>query len=54
MLHQENAIPGSTNGYIFAGAIPSTRQLEDYTVRVVPYHPQAFLPAELPLVTWQK
>jgi starch phosphorylase len=54
MLHQERAIPGSTNGYIFAGAIPSTRQLEDYTVRVVPYHPNAFLPAELPLISWPR
>jgi starch phosphorylase len=54
MLHQENAIPGSTNGYIFAGAIPPSRKMEDYTVRVVPYHPYAFLPAELPLITWQK
>lgn len=54
LLHQENAIPGSTNGYIFAGAIPSARKLEDYTVRVVPYHPNAFLPAELPLIAWQK
>jgi len=53
MLHQEHPIPGSTNGYIFAGAISSARRLEDYTVRVVPYHPNAFLPAELPLISWQ-
>jgi starch phosphorylase len=53
MLHQEHAIPGSTNGFIFAGAIASTRPLEDYTVRVVPYHPNAYLPAELPLIAWQ-
>lgn len=54
LLHQSSAIPGSTNGYIYSGAIPMTRQLEDYTVRVVPYHPNAYLPAELPLITWQK
>ena len=53
MLHQEHAIAGSTNGFIFAGAISSTRPLEDYTVRVVPYHPNAYLPAELPLIAWQ-
>ena len=53
MLHQEQAIPGSTNGYIFAGAFTSTRPLEDYTVRVVPYHPNALLPTELPLIAWQ-
>ncbi len=53
LLHQEHAIPGSTNGYIFAGAVTGSRPLEDYTVRVVPYHPNAFLPAELPLIAWQ-
>jgi glycogen phosphorylase len=53
MLHKEHPIAGSTNGYIFAGAIPATRPLSDYTVRVVPYHPDAFLPAELPLIAWQ-
>ncbi len=53
MLHQEQAIPGSANGYIFAGAFASTRPLEDYTVRVVPYHPNALLPTELPLIAWQ-
>lgn len=54
MLHQEHAIPGSSNGYIFAGVISSPRSLEDYTVRIVPYHPNAYLPAELPLISWQK
>lgn len=53
MLHQEHAIAGSTNGYIYAGAISSTRPYEEYTVRVVPYHPNAFLPAELPIICWQ-
>jgi len=53
MLHQEHAIPGSTNGFIFAGAVASSRPLNDFTVRVVPYHAQAFLPAELPIIAWQ-
>ena len=54
MLHQEHAIPGSTNGYIYAGAVDTSRPAEDYTVRVVPYHADAFLPAELPLIAWQR
>jgi glycogen phosphorylase len=53
MLHREHAIPGSANGYIFAGAAISVRPIEDFTVRVVPYHDDAFLPAELPLIAWQ-
>ena len=53
VLHQEHAIPGSTNGYIYAGALSGSRPVEDFTVRVVPYHPNALLPAELPLIAWQ-
>jgi len=53
LLHQEHAIPGSINGYIYAGEVASSRSLGDFTVRVVPYHPNAFLPAELPLIVWQ-
>jgi len=53
LLHQEHAIPGSTNGYIYAGALSGSRPVEDFTVRVVPYHPNALLPAELPLIAWQ-
>jgi starch phosphorylase len=53
LLHQEHAIPGSINGYIYAGEVASSRPLKDFTVRVVPYHRDAFLPAELPLIVWQ-
>lgn len=53
-LHREHAIPGSINGYIYAGVVSISRPLEDYTVRVVPYHPDAFLPSELPLIAWQQ
>jgi glycogen phosphorylase len=52
-LHRENAIPGSANGYIYAGGVESARPIKDYTVRVVPYHQHAMLPAELPLIAWQ-
>jgi starch phosphorylase len=54
LLHQEEAIPGTTNGYVYAGAVSSARPSDDYTVRVVPYHPDAFLPTELPLISWQR
>jgi len=54
MLHQEHAIRGATNGYIYAGSIAASRSVEDYTVRVVAHHPDAFLPTELPLIRWQR
>ncbi len=53
LLHQEQTIPGSSNGYIYAGAFETSRPVHHYTVRAVPYHSDAILPTELPLITWQ-
>jgi glycogen phosphorylase len=53
-LHKEQAIPGVMNGHIYGGVVPATRPFHEYTVRIVPYHPDAQLPAELPLVAWQR
>jgi starch phosphorylase len=53
-LHQEHAIPGTTNGHIYAGEVAAIRPAEDYTVRIVPYHPAAHIPMELPLIAWQR
>ena len=54
ILHEDHPIPGSTNGYIYAGAVTTDRPMTDYTVRVVPDHPDAVLPTELPLIAWQR
>lgn len=54
LLHQEHAIPGSNNSYIYAGIVKTPRPANDYTVRVVPYHLDAMLPTELPLIAWQR
>jgi len=53
-LHQEQAIPGATNGYIFAGDVRANRASADYTVRIVPHHADAYVPSELPLILWQQ
>ena len=53
-LHKEQTIPGAINGHIYAGAVSASRNFEEYTVRVVPYHEDAQLPAELPLIAWQR
>jgi len=53
-LHQEQRIPGSANGYVYAGEVTGTRRAGDYTLRVVPQHDSAFIPSELPLIAWQR
>ena len=53
-LLRGEAIIGATNGHIYAGTAPAARSAEEYTVRIVPYFPGVRVPAELPLILWQK
>ena len=53
-LRQERPAPGTTNGFVYVGAVETTRPAGDYTARATPYHSSARLPAELPLIAWQK
>lgn len=53
-LHREQAIPGAAHGYVYAGEVATSRPASDYTLRLVPHHPDAFVPAELPLIAWQR
>jgi starch phosphorylase len=54
VLYQEQAIPGSVHGYVYAGEIAGARNPEEYTLRIVPYHEAARIPVELPLIAWQR
>jgi starch phosphorylase len=54
MLYQEQAIPGSAHGYIYAGDVEGSRPAEDYTLRIVPWHEAVRIPTELPLIAWQR
>jgi starch phosphorylase len=51
-MHRHVEIPGVVNGYIYKCKVNSTRPYRDFTPRLVPYHPEANLPAENPLITW--
>ncbi|MBN9545738.1 MAG: alpha-glucan family phosphorylase [Alphaproteobacteria bacterium] len=51
-LHKEQEVPGAINGHVYAGLVPAIRPAKDYTVRIVPYHAAAQLPAELTLIRW--
>lgn len=54
VLHQERAIPGALNGFIYSCEVPSGRPARDYTVRALPNRASAILPAELPLIAWER
>ncbi len=44
----------SPHSNIYAGSAPADRPAEEYTVRIIPHHVGAAVPAELPLILWQK
>lgn len=54
ILHRDQAIRGAINGYVYVGLVPARRSASDYTVRIVPFHPAAQLPTEMPLILWQR
>ncbi len=47
-------LPGVASGYMYEGTVPSTRPPEDYTVRLVPLHPNVSVPLEAPRILWQR
>lgn len=46
-------VAGAMNGYTYAARVTTTRPPGEYTVRILPRHPEARVPAELPLIFWQ-
>ncbi len=51
-MQMTNAIVGAVNGYSFSGSVPADRPANHYTPRIVPYHPQAFIPHEDQHIFW--
>jgi starch phosphorylase len=51
---RERPMPGAVNGHIYVGLAPACRPADDLTIRVMPCRDEALLPAELPLIAWQK
>ena len=52
-MNRERAIPGAVNGFRFTADVPGGRPAGDYTPRIVPWHPAAFIPTEDAHIAWQ-
>jgi starch phosphorylase len=48
------ALLGASGAYQYQADIPARRPAEDYTVRVLPFHPQVRWPLETGLVYWER
>ncbi|HEB98205.1 MAG TPA: alpha-glucan family phosphorylase [Thiotrichales bacterium] len=53
-LQRVERLAGSVNGYLYTALIPSQRPASDYTLRVVPNHPDALVPLEANAIHWQR
>jgi starch phosphorylase len=47
-------ITGAVHGYCYYANVKTKRPFTDFTPRVIPHHPDAEIPAEASLITWQK
>jgi len=53
-LNRGELLVGSTNGFKYSATIPATRPAADYTPRLVPGHPGAFVPLEASFILWHE
>jgi len=53
-MSRQEAIPGTVNGYVYKADCPLTRPAHDFTPRIVPFHPDALIPLEEPLIVWKR
>jgi starch phosphorylase len=53
-MSQQDAIPGAVNGFIYTAECSASRPADHYTPRIVPFHPDALIPLEEPLIVWKR
>lgn len=49
-----HSLEGATHAYRYEGGLTTERPIEDFTARVIGYHPQAQVPGECGLIHWQE
>jgi len=54
LMDRKEQLAGSVNGFIYCADVPGKRRAEDYTPRIVPYHPYAFIPQEDAHILWMR
>ena len=47
-------LAGAVNGFVFGAKVAAARTAEDYTPRIVLYHPEAFVPMEEGHILWMR
>jgi glycogen phosphorylase len=52
VMERGDPLIGSTNAYTFTASVPADRPAADFTPRLVPFHPGAFVPLEANQILW--
>ncbi len=52
-LQRIEKLIGAVNSYLYRIEIPAQRSVNDYTLRVIPYHNELAIPLECNLILWQ-
>ena len=53
-MQQLGPLTGAVNGFVFGAKVAAARAAGDYTPRIVPYHPEAFVPMEEGHILWMR
>jgi len=53
VMRRQEAIPGAIKGYLFQAECPAARPAHHFTPRIVPYHPEAWVPLEESWILWK-
>ncbi len=52
-MKPQHPLLGAIGGFLYVGETPASRPPEHYSVRILPYHPEAVVPLELNRILWQ-
>jgi glycogen phosphorylase len=53
-MQRGHELLGSQGGYSYSASVPSTRPVQDYTARVIPFKSGAYVPLEAGQILWQR
>lgn len=53
-MDRGDQLAGTSNAYVFSARAPANRNPNDFTPRILPYHPEALVPLEASQILWQK
>ena len=54
VFDQGDKISGAINSYLYQTIVSASRPAVHFTPRIIPYHPEALIPLEAPLILWQR